>query len=125
MSWGQDINWVTLDDIPDNAQDHIFVIWTADWCAPCERFRKVLNDNADLLNENYYSVKFIVNKDWSNVIDDIKSIPTVRIFDMKDGEFIYLEEFDVVLWVYQQPPLMDTAWHKACNRYIYSHRFCN
>jgi thiol-disulfide isomerase/thioredoxin len=94
MSWGQDINWVTLDDIPDNAQDHIFVIWTADWCAPCERFRKVLNDNADLLNENYYPVKFIVNKNWSNVIDDIKSIPTVRIFDMKDGEFIYLEEFD-------------------------------
>jgi|10_taG_2_1085330.scaffolds.fasta_scaffold12683_4 thiol-disulfide isomerase/thioredoxin len=94
MSWGQDINWVKLSDIPENAHDNVLVFWTADWCGPCKKFRKVLNNNADLINENYYAVKFIVNKEWDNVIGDINSLPTMRIFDMKDGEFIYLEEFE-------------------------------
>tara|TARA_Y100000361_G_scaffold51999_1_gene45508 strand:- start:480 stop:821 length:342 start_codon:yes stop_codon:yes gene_type:complete len=94
MSWGQDINWVDIDSVPSNSDKHIFVVWTADWCAPCKRYRKVLNDNAALLNEHYYPVKFVVNKKWTNVLDDIKSIPITRIFTKEDGNFIFLEEFD-------------------------------
>jgi len=94
MSWGQDINWVTLDDVPDQSDKYVFVIWTADWCAPCQRFRKVLNENAEILNKYYYPVKFVVNKEWDNVRDDIESIPIVRLYNFEDGRFKFVEEFD-------------------------------
>jgi len=94
MSWVQDINWVTLDDVPDQSDKYVFVIWTADWCAPCKRFRKVLNKNAKTLNEYYYPVKFVVNKEWDNVRDDIESIPIVRLYNFEDGRFKFVEEFD-------------------------------
>ena len=94
MSWGQDINWVTLDDVPDQSDKYVFVIWTADWCAPCKRFRKVLNENAETLNKYYYPVKFVVNKEWDNVRDDIESIPIVRLYNFEDGRFKFVEEFD-------------------------------
>ena len=94
MSWGQDINWVTLDDVPDQSDKYVFVIWTADWCAPCKRFRKVLNENAETLNKYYYPVKFVVNKEWDNVRDDVESIPIVRLYNFEDGRFKFVEEFD-------------------------------
>ena len=94
MSWGQDINWVTLDDIPEKSNKYVFVIWTADWCAPCKRQREVLNENATLLNENYFPVKFVVNKEWDNVRDDVESIPLIRLYNYEDGRFKFVEEFD-------------------------------
>ena len=94
MSWGQDINWVTLDDIPEKSNKYVFVIWIVDWCAPCKRQRKVLNENATLLNENYFPVKFVVNKEWDNVRDDVESIPLIRLYNYEDGRFKFVEEFD-------------------------------
>ncbi len=95
MSWGQDINWVTLNDIKTEDKDKVvFVVYTADWCGPCKRFREVLNNNANLLNEYYYPVKFVVKKDWSNVKQDVNSIPLVRLYNYEDGRFKLVEEFD-------------------------------
>jgi thiol-disulfide isomerase/thioredoxin len=95
MGWGQDINWVTLEDVKTEDKDKIvFVIYTAEWCAPCKRFRKILNNNAKTLNKYYYPVKFIVNKDWSNVKENVKSIPLVRLYNFEDGRFKFVEEFD-------------------------------
>ncbi len=93
--WGQNINWVELEDVRNSNEDKIvFVVYTADWCKPCIRFRKVLNNNSDLLNDNYHPVKFVINSDWSNIKNDVEAIPLVRLYKYENGSFKFVEEFD-------------------------------
>ena len=96
LSQSQEINWVTLDEVAETYEENpkpIFVLWTADWCKPCLKFKPILKSKADILNTNFYPVKFKVNSNWDNVRDDVNQIPLVRFYYFKDNEFKYLEEF--------------------------------
>ena len=46
LSQSQEINWVTLDEVAETYEENpkpIFVLWTADWCKPCLKFKPILD----------------------------------------------------------------------------------
>ena len=81
MTAQSNLDWRTeaeVDKLFEDEPKNVLVLYSADWCAHCDRLKKFLNKNSKKLNKKWYLVyEDATDKEYP----EIEIYPTIHIYE--------------------------------------------